>query len=75
MRILVVEDDRKVASFIQRGLEEEGYAVDVLHDGSDAGDQAHQADYDCVVLDLMLPGRSASRCFATSGPARRICRC
>jgi two-component system copper resistance phosphate regulon response regulator CusR len=58
MRILVVEDDRRVASFIQRGLEEEGYAVDVLHDGSDAGDQAHQADYDCVVLDLMLPGRS-----------------
>ena len=58
MRILVVEDDRKVASFIQRGLEEEGYAVDVLHDGHDAGDQAHQAGYDCVVLDLMLPGRS-----------------
>jgi DNA-binding response OmpR family regulator len=58
MRILVVEDDRKVASFIQRGLEEEGYAVDVLHDGNDAGDQAHQAGYDCVVLDLMLPGRS-----------------
>ena len=58
MRILVVEDDRKVASFIQRGLEEEGYAVDVLHDGNDAGDQAHQIGYDCVVLDLMLPGRS-----------------
>jgi DNA-binding response OmpR family regulator len=58
MRILVVEDDRKVASFIQRGLEEEGYAVDVLHDGDQAGDQANQAGYDCVVLDLMLPGRS-----------------
>ena len=58
MRILVVEDDRKVASFIQRGLEEEGYAVDVLYDGDDAGDQASQAGYDCVVLDLMLPGRS-----------------
>ena len=58
MRILVVEDDRKVASFIQRGLEEEGHAVDVLHDGSEAGDQARSIDYDCVVLDLMLPGRS-----------------
>ena len=57
MRILVVEDDRKVAGFIQRGLEQEGYAVDVLHDGSDAGEQAH-LDYDGVVLDLMLPGRS-----------------
>ena len=58
MRILVVEDDRKVASFIQRGLEEESFAVDVLHDGDDAGVQAQMVDYDCVVLDLMLPGRS-----------------
>jgi len=58
MRILVVEDDRKVASFIQKGLEEEGLAVDVLNDGDDAGMQAQMIDYDCVVLDLMLPGRS-----------------
>jgi two-component system, OmpR family, response regulator len=58
MRILVIEDDRKVASFIQTGLGQEGYAVDVLHDGSDAGDQARTIDYDAVVLDLMLPGRS-----------------
>lgn len=58
MRLLVVEDDRKVASFIQKGLEEEGCAVDVLHDGDDAAVQAQMIDYDCVVLDLMLPGRS-----------------
>src|SRR5262245_54766977 len=58
MRVLVVEDDRKVASFIQKGLQEEGYAVDVLNDGDDAGVQAKMIDYDCVVLDLMLPGRS-----------------
>jgi len=58
MRILVVEDDRKVASFIQRGLEQEGYAVDVLHDGEQAGAQAGVVGYDCVVLDLMLPGRT-----------------
>jgi len=58
MRILVVEDDRRVAAFIQRGLEEEGYAVDVLHDGSEAGEQATCIDYDAAVLDLMLPGRS-----------------
>lgn len=58
MRVLVVEDDRKVASFIQKGLEEEGYAVDVLNDGDDAGAQAQVIPYDCVVLDLMLPGRS-----------------
>jgi len=58
MRVLVIEDDRKVASFIQTGLEQEGYAVDLLHDGEPAGDQAHAIDYDAAVLDLMLPGRS-----------------
>lgn len=58
MRILIVEDDRKVASFIQKGLTEEGMAVDVLNDGDDAGLQSQMVDYDCVVLDLMLPGRS-----------------
>lgn len=58
MRVLVVEDDRKVASFIQRGLEEEGYAVDVLDNGDDAGVQAGMIAYDCVVLDVNLPGRS-----------------
>jgi two-component system copper resistance phosphate regulon response regulator CusR len=58
MRILVIEDDRKVAGFIQSGLQQEGHAVDALHDGSLAGDQAATVDYDAVVLDLMLPGRS-----------------
>ncbi len=61
VRILVVEDDRKVARFIERGLEQEGYAVDVLHDGVDAGEQTRLADYDAVVLDLMLPGRSGAQ--------------
>jgi two-component system copper resistance phosphate regulon response regulator CusR len=58
MRILVVEDDHKVANFIQSGLEQEGYAVDVLREGTFAGEQARAVDYDAVVLDLMLPGRS-----------------
>jgi DNA-binding response OmpR family regulator len=58
MRVLVIEDDRKVARFIQSGLEQEGYAVDVLHDGLNAGEQALIVDYDAVVLDLLLPGRS-----------------
>jgi two-component system response regulator QseB len=58
MRILVVEDDVKVAEFVRRGLAEEGYAVDVLHDGTDAGDQAAAFDYDAVVLDMMLPRQS-----------------
>jgi len=58
MRVLVVEDDRKVGRFIQTGLEQEGYSVDLLHEGGGAGDQARTIDYDVVVLDLMLPGRS-----------------
>jgi two-component system copper resistance phosphate regulon response regulator CusR len=58
MRILVVEDDKKVASFIQGGLQREGHAVDVLHEGGGAGAQACAVDYDAVVLDLMLPERS-----------------
>src|SRR4029079_531902 len=58
MRALIVEDDRKVAAFIQSGLEQEGWAVDVLHDGRDAGPQVQVVEYDAVVLDLMLPGRS-----------------
>lgn len=58
MRVLVIEDDRKVASFIQTGLAQEGYSVDVLNDGEEAGEQARAIDYDAVVLDLMLPGRS-----------------
>jgi DNA-binding response OmpR family regulator len=58
MRVLVVEDEQKVADFIRSGLEQEGYAVDVLHDGAFAAEQARAIDYDAVVLDLMLPGRS-----------------
>ena len=58
MRILVVEDDQKVANFIQSGLTQEGYAVDVLRDGTMAGEQARAVDYDAVILDVMLPGRS-----------------
>ena len=58
MRILVIEDDRKVATFIQSGLQQEGYAVDVMHEGTDAGERAAMIDYDAVILDLMLPGQS-----------------
>jgi DNA-binding response OmpR family regulator len=57
MRILVVEDERKVASFVRQGLEEEGYAVDVAADGQEALDRLAGAPYDLIVLDLMLPRR------------------
>ena len=55
MRVLVVEDEKKVAHFIRRGLEQEHYAVDVAHDGEEGAYQAENYDYDLVILDLMLP--------------------
>ena len=56
MRILVIEDDRKVASFIRKGLEEEGHAVEVAGDGAAAIERATDgAPWDLVVLDVMLP--------------------
>ncbi len=58
MRVLVIEDDQKVASFIETGLKQESYAVDVLHDGIVAAEQAGAVDYDAVVLDLVLPDRT-----------------
>ena len=58
MKILVVEDDRKVAGFIEQGLREEGYVVDVAADGDQATMMAHVYDYDMVVLDVMLPKKT-----------------
>jgi DNA-binding response OmpR family regulator len=56
MRILVVEDEHKLAAVIRRGLEEHGYAVDVAYDGDDALAMAEIEPYDLIVLDIMLPG-------------------
>lgn len=58
MRILVVEDDRKVAGFIAQGLREEGYAVDHAPDGDEATVMAHVNEYDVILLDLMLPKKN-----------------
>ena len=55
MRILVIEDEHKIANSIKRGLEQENYAVDVAFDGSGGYDLASSEEYDCLVLDLMLP--------------------
>src|SRR3989454_8305369 len=58
MRVLVVEDERKVANFIRQGLEEEGHTVEVAEDGADALDRLLASfPYDLVVLDVMLPRR------------------
>jgi DNA-binding response OmpR family regulator len=58
MKILVVEDDRKVASFVEKGLREDGYAVDLAHDGTDGSLKAHVNQYDLLILDVMLPGKT-----------------
>jgi len=55
MRILVVEDEKKVASFIQRGLEEEEFTVDVAHDGEEGVTMAGSVSYDLILMDVMLP--------------------
>lgn len=55
MRILVVEDERKISSYLKRGLEEQGYAVDTAFTGREALDWAEAAPYDIIILDIMLP--------------------
>ena len=55
MRILVVEDEKKIADFIKRGLKEEGYAVDAAYDGEQGLFLAKTAAYDLILIDLMLP--------------------
>src|ERR1700685_3860734 len=55
MRILVVENENRIADFLSRGLQSAGYAVDVVHTGGDAIERVHSTEYDLVVLDLGLP--------------------
>ena len=55
MRVIVVEDEVKVAGFLKKGLQEEGYAVDVANDGADGLAMIESNSYDAVILDLMLP--------------------
>ncbi|MCB0089914.1 MAG: response regulator transcription factor [Caldilineaceae bacterium] len=56
MRVLVVEDEPRMARLIRQGLEEDAYAVDVIGNGADALDWVQSADYDMVLLDILLPG-------------------
>jgi two-component system, OmpR family, response regulator len=57
MRVLVVEDEKKTASFVRKALQAEGFAVDVCHNGNDALAAAAGTPFDVLVLDIMLPGR------------------
>jgi len=56
MRILVIEDEHKIANALKKGLTHESYAVDVVYDGAEGYDMASVEKYDVIILDLMLPG-------------------
>ena len=68
MKILLVEDDRKVAGFIEQGLREEGYVVDLARDGDEATTMAHVNEYDAILLDVVLPKKNG---FQVAAELRR----
>jgi two-component system copper resistance phosphate regulon response regulator CusR len=61
MKILLVEDEQKIANFIERGLKEEHYIVDVAYDGENGSYMAQVYDYDLIILDIMLPEKDGVR--------------
>jgi len=69
MRLLLVEDDARIARFVAKGLQEQSYAVDVVANGNDAVYQVEINDYDVVVLDVMIPGQDG---FATCRAIRAV---
>ena len=68
MKVLVVEDDRKVAGFIEQGLTEEGHVVDIAPDGNEATMLAHVYEYDVILLDVVLPKKNG---FQVAAELRR----
>ncbi|MFJ8112836.1 response regulator transcription factor [Streptomyces sp. NPDC096132] len=65
MRFLIVEDEKRLAVSLARGLTAEGYAVDVVHDGLEGLHRAGEAPYDLLILDIMLPGMNGYRVCST----------
>src|SRR5215213_10673617 len=65
MRVLVVEDERRLAAGLRNGLTAEGFAVDVALDGSDGLWMAREHPYDAIVLDILLPGTNGYKLCAT----------
>ncbi|MEV5833591.1 response regulator transcription factor [Nocardia sp. NPDC052112] len=64
MRLLIVEDEKRLALTLAKGLAAEGFAVDVVHDGTEGLHLATAADYDLIILDIMLPGMNGYRICA-----------
>ncbi|MBT2675592.1 response regulator transcription factor [Streptomyces sp. SD31] len=64
MRLLIVEDEKRLALSLAKGLTAEGYAVDVVHDGREGLYRASEGSYDLVILDIMLPGMNGYRVCA-----------
>jgi DNA-binding response OmpR family regulator len=55
MRVLLVEDEHKISTYVKRGLEEQGYAVDVAYTGTEALEWVNTVDFDLIILDILLP--------------------
>jgi two-component system copper resistance phosphate regulon response regulator CusR len=73
MKVLVVEDEPKTGDYLQQGLTEAGFVVDLVRDGNDGAHAASSEDYDLVVLDVMLPGRDGwSVLRAIRGAGRKM---
>jgi DNA-binding response OmpR family regulator len=75
MRVLIVEDERRMAEQLRKGLEREGYAVMVAHDGEQALDLARSSAHELMILDWMLPkldGREVARRLRAANVATRI---
>lgn len=71
MRILLIEDESKTSSYIQRALTEQSYSVDVASDGNEGLYLALQHDYDAIILDIMLPGRDGYSVIEALRPVRQ----
>ena len=71
MRILVIEDEVRLAEYLRKGLSESGYVVDLAHDGIDGLHLAVEGTYDLIVLDVMLPGRDGFEVLAELRKQRR----
>ena len=65
MRVLLIEDDITISRLLKEGLEDESYAVDVAHDGSEGYRTAVADEYDVIILDIMLPGMNGYEVYRT----------